>query len=231
MALPGCYGIRSLVAVRASILNDDGSRICPNVDGSAFAVGGVIKSDASRVVDTGQTDTQRDGDGNVCNTKTNPDVVTGIRGSLELCVFDAELIEVLTGARLLTSGGTTIGFEEPSASATQRKIEFHTWSRAWSGSGQAAAPYNYLHAVYFATKWRLGDTTFEENALKIPLSFTGESNLNINIGSFDDIPPLVVGDGFSAQFLANDVPVATDAPYNGHGLSCGYVDTPSCTSS
>lgn len=115
---PGCYGARNLVAVRASRLNDDGTRICPNVDGSAYLRGGAIRFGASTDVDAGDTDVQRDGDGNVCNTRSNPDVVTGVSLELELCIFDFEMIEILTGGVLGLDGATTIGIEYPGASDT-----------------------------------------------------------------------------------------------------------------
>lgn len=230
-ALPGCYGARNLVAIRASRLNADGTRICPNTDGSAFEVGGPISFAMNQVVDTGQVDTQRDGNGAVCNTDTSPDIVTGIAGDLTLCIFDFQLIEVLTGARLLVSGGTAIGIELPDPSDTPPTVEFHWWSKAWDTSGQAASPYSYVHGAAFATQWRIGDMTFEENALDVPLTFTGKSNANIVIGTFDDVPLDVQGDGFAAIWFADDVPDADSAPYNVNALSCGYVDSPVCAAS
>ena len=230
-ALPGCYGARNLVAIRASRLEADGTRICPNTDGSAFMTNGQVSFDVSRVVDAGATDTQRDGDGAVCNTDTTADIVTGISGSLELCKFDFQMIELLTGARLIQTGGTAYGIEEPDPADTPPTIEFHWWAKAWAGAGQAASPYSYLHGVAFATQWRLGDQTFDNSALAVPLTFTGKANENIVIGTFDDIPLDVQGDGFTAMWLADDVPDADAAPYNVNGLTCGYVDSPSCSSS
>jgi hypothetical protein len=184
-----------------------------------------------QVVDTGQTDTQRDGNGSICNTDTTPDVVTGIRGDLTLCIFDFQMIELLTGARLLVNGGTAIGIELPDPSDTPPTIEFHAWAKAWDGSSQAASPYSYVHLAAFATQWRIGDMTFEENAFEIPLTFTGKANQNIVIGSFDDIPLDVQGDSFAAIWFANDVPDADASPYNDNALTCGYVDTPACSAS
>jgi len=230
-ALPGCYGARNLVAIRASRLNDDGTRICPNTDGSAFMVGGAISFSMNQVVDAGATDTQRDGNGAVCNTDTSPDIVTGIAGDLTLCIFDFQMIELLTGARLLVDGSTAIGIELPNPSNTPPTVEFHAWAKAWSGGGIAAAPYSYAHLAAFATQWRIGDMSFEENALEVPLTFTGKANENIVIGSFDDIPLDVVGDSFAAIWFADDVPDADSAPYNDNALACGYVDTPACSSS
>lgn len=229
--LPGCYGARDLVAIRASRLNADGTRICPNEDGSAFMVGGPISFSVTRTVDAGATDTQRDGAGNVCNTNTTPDVVTGIGGTLLLCKLDFQMIEILTGGRLLVSGGVAYGYEEADPGDTPPAVEFHWWTKAWGASGQAASPYSYIHHVAPYTQWRLGDETFDNNALEVPLTFKGQSNTSIVIGSFDDIPLDAQGDGFTARWFATDVPDADAAPYNENALTCGYVDTPSCSSS
>jgi len=231
-ALPGCYGARNLVAIRASRLNADGTRICPNTDGSAFMVGGPISFDLNQVVDAGTTDVQRDGNGAICNTDTSADIVTGIAGTLELCIYDFQMIELLTGARLLITGGVTgYGIELPDPSDTPPTVEFHWWSKAWDSAGQAASPYSYVHGAAFSTQWRIGDMSFGENALTVPLTFTGKANANIVIGSFDDIPLDVQGDGMAAIWFADDVPDADASPYNDNALSCGYVDTPACSAS
>lgn len=230
-APPGCYGARNLAAIRASRLNADGTRICPNTDGSAFETDGPISFSIEPVVDAGQVDSLRDGDGAICNTDTTPDIVTGIRGNLELCVFDIQMIEVLTGARLLVSGGTSIGVEFPDPGDTPPTVEFHWWSNAWVTGSQAATPYRYVHGAAFATQWRLDTLTFELGAFTVPLVFSGEANTNIVIGSFDDIPLDVQGDGQAAVWFADDIPDALVSPYNVNSLTCGYVDTPACSAS
>lgn len=230
-ALPGCYGARDLVAIRASRLNADGTRICPNEDGSAFMIGGAISFNVQRVVDSGTTDSQRDGAGNICLTKTTADIVTGIRGNLTLCKLDFQMIELLTGGRCLVSGGVAYGFEEADPNDTPPAVEFHWWENNWSGASQVASPYLYVHNVAVYTQWRLGDETFDNTNLEVPLTFTGQANTSIVIGTFDDIPLDVQGDGFTSRWLADDIPDADTAPYNENGLSCGYVDSPACSAS
>jgi hypothetical protein len=227
---PGCYGARNLVAIRASLLNSDGTRICPNQDGSAYNLA-PVRINVRRDVETGETDVLRNGDGVICSTRTTPDTVTGITAELELCTFDMELIEILTSARLLTAGAVTIGIEEAAPDTTVQPVEFHGWMRAWDGASQAAAPYSYIHFVLFNTTWRLGDFDATSGALTIPIVGKGSANTSISIGSFDDIPPDAVGDGFSAWWFDNDLPDSGVSPYSEHARTCGYVDTPACTSS
>jgi len=229
--LPGCYGARNLVAIRASRLNADGTRICPNEDGSAYTVGGQISFDVRRNTVGGNTDVLNNGNGGVCNTDTTPQIVTGINGTLTLCVFDFQMIELLTGARLLVDGGIGYGFEEADPQDDPPLIEFHWWIKMWDGASQAPTPYTYMQSVAVATQWRLGDQTFGENALTVPLLFTGKANENIVIGTFDDIPLDVQGDGFTAGWATDTVPDPNVAPYSDNGLTCGYVDSPACSAS
>jgi len=230
-SLPGCYGSRNLAAIRASRINADGTRICPNTDGSAFQTQGMVSFNVEPVVDTGSTDTQRDGDGNVCNTDTTADIVTGIRGTLVMCAVDYQMIELLTGSRLLLSGATAIGIEAADPQDTPPHVEFHWWTKAWVSGGQAATPFMYHHGAAFKTQWRIDTVNFELGATLVPLVYTGETNPNIVIGTFDDVPLDVQGDGQWAMWLADDIPDADVAPYNVNALTCGYVDSPACSAS
>ena len=133
-ALPGCFGARNLVAMRATILTEEGARICPNVDGAA-ALQGVTSFTASLRIDQGQTDVQRDGDGNVCNTRTSADVVTGVDLAAELCVFDWEMIETLTGGTIAVNAGATHGWEYAKAADTPPHTIVDVWARTWDGAG------------------------------------------------------------------------------------------------
>lgn len=222
-----CYGARNLVAIRATRLADDGSRICPNVDGSAFLFGGAISFTATQRVDAGATDIQRDGDGNICNTRTGNDSITGVDFALELCIFDFEMLEILVGGVLASSGGVVHGWEMPRATDASPRVEFHAWARTWQGAGQAADPYSYTHVGFFNSSWTSPSLNLQENALSLPLTGKGQENSGISIGSFDDIPPEFVGSFGGAWWVpSTDLPDQTIL-----GKSCGYIDTPACTSS
>ncbi len=147
-ALRGCYGSRNLLAIRASRLLADGTRICSNTDGSAFQTKGPISFSLEPVVESGSTDVQKDGDGNRCNFDTTGDIVTGISGTLELCTLDFQMIEILTGARLLIST-EGYGIELPDPSDTPPSVEFHWWSKTWNGGQQVASPNLYTHGAAF----------------------------------------------------------------------------------
>jgi hypothetical protein len=216
------------VAIRATIIEADGTRICPNVDGAAALTGGAISFNASLRIDAGQTDLQRDGDGNVCNSRTSADVVTGVDLNLELCVFDFELIETMTGGIIAVNGGVTHGWEYAKATATAPHVVFDAWARTWDGAGQATSAYAYTRLSFFNTTWVPGQISFQENALSFPLTGKGSENSNISIGPWNDIPTEFVGSFGAAWWAAAaDLP---DSP-NADGNDCGYIDVPVCSAS
>lgn len=225
----GCYQSLDLVAVRASILDTDGTRICSNSNGSAYNLR-PISLGRSPIVSTGETFEQKSGDGTICVSISDADVTTGENLTLNLCQLDLELISVLTGAELLLDGSAEVfGLEAPDPSVTQSPIEFHAWTKAYSGSSQVASPRNYWHWVWPSTKWNIGDWTFERGILSVAITGKASANANIGNGSFGDLPGAGVQQFFGV-WLDNDVPDSTAAPYNANGLSCGFVDTPACSS-
>lgn len=228
MALPGCFGARNLVAVRASRLSEDGTRICPNNDGSAAMTGGTISFSAALRIDTGQTDLQRDGDGNTCSTRTSDDVLTGVDLNLELCIFDWEMIETLTGGTLDLVGGVTNGWEVALSSDVKPHSEFHAWARTWDGAGAAPAARAYTQIYFPNTTWVPGTISGQEGAWSFPLTGKGSENSSISIGSFNDVPPEFVGAMYGAWWSAA---AKLPANPNADGNSCGYIDTPACSSS
>lgn len=228
MTMAGCFGARNLVAVRAARIEADGSRICPNIDGAAAITGGALSFSASLRIDAGQTDLQRDGDGNVCNSRTTDDVVTGVDLNLELCILDWELIETLTGGIIAVNAGETHGWEFRRSSDEVPHTIFDAWARTWDGAGPAIAALAYTRISAYNTTWVPGQVTFQENALSFPLTGKGSENSNISIGPFNDIPTEFVGSLYGMwQTSASDLP---DDP-NPDGNSCGYIDVPACTSS
>jgi hypothetical protein len=228
MTMAGCFGARNLVAVRAARIEADGSRICPNVDGAAAITGGALSFSASLRIDAGQTDLQRDGDGNVCNTRTTDDVITGVDLNLELCVLDFELIETLTGGIIAVNAGETHGWEYAKATDTVPHTIVDAWARTWDGAGAATTALAYTRLSYFNTTWVPGQITFQENALSFPLTGKGSENSVISIGPFNDIPTEFVG-SFGAIWWAAAADLPADP--NPDGNSCGYIDVPACTSS
>jgi hypothetical protein len=225
----GCYQSLDLCAVRASVLNADGTRIGSNPNGSAYNLR-PISLGRSPIVATGDTFEQRDGCGNICVSITDPDVTTGETLTLTLCQLDLELISLLTGGSVLLDGtGEVYGIEAPDPGNTVDPVEFHVWTKAYSGSSQVASPRNYWHWVFPYTQWNIGDWTIERGILSVSLTGKAAANANLGSGSFGDLPPAGVQQFFGV-WLDNDIPDSAVSPYNANGLSCGFVDTPALAS-
>lgn len=229
MAQYGCYQSLDMCAVRAATLDSDGSKLGATTNGGAYNLT-PISLGRSPIVSTGETLEQRDGCGNICVSITDADVTTGEDLTLTLCQLDLELISILTGGEvLMDSGGTVIGVEAPDPSATAPVIEFDSWTKAYSGSSPVAAPRDYWHWVWPFTRWNIGDWTIERGVLQVSLTGKASANANLGSGAFNDLPGAGIQQFFGV-FLASDIPDADDSPYNGNGLSCGFVDLPASAS-
>jgi hypothetical protein len=229
MAQTGCFGSYQLMAVRAHRLEADGSKICPNPDGSAYNLRPVrLQIDPQQT--TGERAEQRAGDGTLCGIAENPDLTTGVNLTLELCQLDLELLELLTGGQIVLDAGDTIGYIGPDPTSPPDPVEFHAWSKSWAGSSQNASPHGYVHWVFPQVVWTIGGNTLENAHLVIQVTGKASANPNLGTGSMDDLPSANFGDSFIGWYLADDLPDSADSPYSQEGISCGYFDTPACGS-
>jgi hypothetical protein len=226
-----CATSVQLVAVRASRLATDGAKICPNPDGSAYSMR-PIQLQIEPQTTTGDRIEQKDGSGNICVVQENPDLTTGMNLTLQLCQLDPELLEVLTAGQIIVSGPNNFGYIGPSGEESPDPVEFHAWSKAWTGSSQAGDPYSFIHWVFPLVQWTLGGQTLGNSGLVLTLTGKARPNPNLNLGSFGDLPSPNIGDSYIGWYFtdAADVPDPTVAPYDDNDSQCGYIDTPSCGS-
>lgn len=220
-----CWNSADLCAVRFSLLDTDGTPLCGEVDGTAYSMT-PISLQVTPTVDAGETVTTRTGCGDICYTRTDPDVETGADLALTLCTYDVELIALLTSAEVLTVNGAP-GFAKGTQTATP--VESHFWTKTLDGSSQVAAPNNYWHHVFPNVTWTLGSYTLGRDALQMVLNGNAAPSGNIGTGAFGDIPATT--DPFwVAVWTANDIPDPDVSPYNQNDLACGFIDTPACSS-
>lgn len=222
----GCYTSADLCAVRISVLNEDGTPIFSNTDGSAYDMT-PVSLQISPTSSTGDTFEQRDGCGNIRFTRTNPDTNTGADLTLQIVNIDHEFIARALGTSIIVDGSAeNIGVAY--GTATGAPVEFHAWAKAFSDSSPVASPRTYVHHVFPYVTWTVGQQTLQQNARLITLNGTATSSSTIGDGGFGDIPE-TIEPGIAyywAEFLADDIPDPDVAPYNANGIGCGYVDTP-----
>lgn len=225
----GCYQSLDLCAVRAATLDTDGSKLGATVNGGAYNLRPISLA-RNPVVSAGETFEQRDGCGRICVSLIDPDVTTNEELTLELCQLDLELISTLTGAEVLLDGtGEVIGIEAPDPGGTAPVIEFDAWTKAYDGSSPVATPRTYWHWVWPFTQWNIANWTIERGILSVQLTAKASANANLGSGAFNDLPGAGIQQFFGV-FLADDIPDADTSPYNGAGLSCGFVDLPASAS-
>ena len=223
--MPNCWNSADLCAVRFSLLDTDGSPLCSEPDGSAYDLTPLSLA-VTPTVAAGETVTTRTGCGDVCYTRTDPDVPTGADLVLTICTFDIELIA-------LVSGGESYTFNAAPAMAigtqTADPVESHFWTRTKDGSSNVAAPNTWWHHVYPNVTWAIGNHTFGRDSLQMVLNGTAQVSSTIGAGGFSDIPTDPVDPYWWNVWTADDKPESDVAPYNENGFACGFVDTPACS--
>jgi hypothetical protein len=225
----GCYTSVDVCAVRAATLDSDGSKLGATVNGGAYNLR-PISITQSFTFSTGESFEQRDGCGNICFARSDVDVLTGADITLELCQLDLELISILTGGQvLLDPSGEVIGVESPMSNLTPPVVEFDFWTKAFDGNSPVAAPRTYWHWVFPFTQWTWGQWQNQRGSLVINLTGTASENANLGSGAFNDLPGAGV-QGVVGVFLADDIPESDESPYNGSGLSCGFINLPASAS-
>ena len=220
-----CWNSADLCAVRFSLLDTDGSPLCGEPDGTVYTMT-PISLQVTPTVDAGETVTTRTGCGDICYTRTDADVDTGADLVLTLCNHDPEFIALAVGAEVLEVNGEP-GYAKGIQVAGA--VEAHFWTKTFDGSARVAAPNSWWHFVYPNVTWSLGAKTLGRDSLQVVLNGTAGPSASIGNGAFGDIPT-TVDPFYEAVWTAEDIPDPDVSPYNQNDLSCGFIDTPDCSS-
>ncbi len=220
MTMNGCYKSTDICAIRASILAPDGSPLYGEPDGSAWN-----KSQRSlgrsAITQTISGVNEETGCGDICYTEPDRTITTGETLTLQLCELDYELINILTGAEVITEGAVTIGLIAPDPSVSATPVEFHAWSNNKTNNAQVASPYTHKHWVWPWSEWSIGDWTLQRGLLAVIVTGVAKANANLGIGTFQDVVSPITQ--FFGVFDAEDIPVLGEAPYT---VGCGWLDNP-----
>lgn len=154
-------------------------------------------------VDTkkGDTKDQINGCGALMATFKDPDLIKGVSLALDLCQLDAELLEILTGASLFTSGANAIGMQLPAVGSEPPNVCLEAWSKAWDGDSQIVDAFTspnstYIHWVFPWVQSVQGDFTMEHELMIVPVNSVGKENARITAnGPFNDWPSAVAARG------------------------------------
>lgn len=218
---------RGLVAIRGTLLGDDGSRaFCGQADTSFYSMCPQSISGAE-TTEAGEQQTLRCGSGDAFATFTTDDITTGQTLTIVMAAIDIEAIILMTGATPLIEAGDVIGWS--GGQSFGDPFELHAWAEAYSGS--AAATPNYWHHVWPFVTAKLSPVNLVEGFQTVTITAKVQANAVLGNGSFLDIPVQAFEstDEFHAAWRDSDEPDPLVAPYN-NGLGGGFIATPACAS-
>lgn len=194
------YGTFQVAAQRVALLTSSGAPDAGAKNG--YYTKGVVDVGVDLDVQTGAEDTLIRGDGEVCATSRDRDIIKRSKLDVNLCALDAALIALSTGALLISDGLVPMGYQVlgPDDGAPP-PVCYEVWSLAWDNSVQATPTVlsdevAYWHWVFPAWKGNVGKNTLNAKHNAVPL--TGLSSVNPNItanGPFDDWPAWVADVG------------------------------------
>lgn len=215
MTAPALSAHRCLTSVyaerlRVVRLHADGS-LDPGTE-NMYVTDALISIGSEPEIEAGEELTQRNGGGAICVTASGDDSIRRFNLTLSLCQLDSELIEMLTGATLIESGGVTVGLQMPRQGDVQPIVCVEAWSQARTASEQASEDGSNLwfHWVWPKVRWTIGGHTLENGILTVPLTGKAEENDSMGLGPAADWPAVITA--AEAWFLDDDEPAAV----------CGY---------
>lgn len=196
MGAPAIDSHRCLSAVmacrlRVARLHDDGT-LDPGAE-NLYVSDAIISIGSDPDVEAGTVLTQKNGCGRVCVRRRSDDETLAYNLTMSLCQLDAELIEMLTGATLITVGGVTVGLQRPKQGDAKPLVCVEAWQEARNATEQATfgGALLWWHWAWPKVKWTAGQHTLEEGVLTVPLTGYAEENDQMGTGPAADWPDLI----------------------------------------
>lgn len=209
-----CTGSLQACRLRVARLSADGAPAA-GVN-NLYVTDALIQINWKVVLKTGAQIDVENGCGDICLTYQGRDRVKSVDLDMQLCVLDAELIELLTGSNLIVVDGDNVGWSLPDSSVEiDNDVSIEAWSLAWDGDEQAIDDNSdtlWHHWVWPRTTWTFGDGGLSNDALRVPLVGHGKSNSAFGNGPANDMPWNAVS-GPMGEFVT---------PISPPEAACGY---------
>lgn len=218
-----CFGSLQVCAYRITQLNSNGTAWA----GANHGLANNTLIDATVEVDleAGADLTMKNGCGSICQTFKDCDRIKGVNITLNLCALDSKMIQMMVGGwAFIDSTGAgaqdVIGYELPASDeACTAGVALELWTKAWSGSSQAAPAFAsgspvYFHWVFPKTTWSIGSLNMEDDFMTVPLIGYGVANARMSAnGPYDDWPvDIAAGGGINnagGWFFDTTIPTAS----------------------
>jgi len=188
----------------------------------------IVRIASSPEYSAGEDFEMKNGCGQLCVVMKNCDQLKRMNLSLELCTRDPALVELLSGASLLTDGTDIIGYSRRGVGkACPASVTVEIWTKAMSINNTCppASVDDYSDARWWRVVWpkatfTLGDVNFANEIATLTLNGFAESNPNLEDGPFNDLPAGVTLDTSSPEHMFLDLVGPPTA-------ACGYTAVPS----
>lgn len=225
----GLYGSIKTAVIRIARL----SAACAPVSGASegAASKAIISMQAQAEYETGTEYTQKNGQGDLLISVKDEDKLKRLNLSLEMATRDFELISLMTGATLVTSGGTNYGIQRRGVGATApQPVSMEIWTKVGQSAGTCAATASgqYFRHIYPKVTWTLGDTDLGDAVATVRMTGVAEGNPNwTSNGPFNDWYYGAI-DGTTPEIWALDPvysdPVTSIVPSS--GTAGGFITVP-----
>lgn len=235
MPEPHCFGSLQVCRMRIAKLNASGSPLTGALNG--YVTNALIEATVDLEIEEGDQFTLKNGCGEICQTFRDCDRLVGASIEMDLCHLDAELVAFMTGSSVIrdlggAGSGNAIGMEFAGTDdACADGVSLEMWTKAWDNTVQATPPFAggntnvYFHFVFPRTKFHVGQLTFENDFMRVPVAGFAEENPRITSnGPFDDWPADIAARGgitnIGGFFLDSTIPTA----------ACGAISVSSAAS-
>lgn len=214
-----CYSSIKGLAMRATRLNSNGEW---TTGATASAVSdGFVSIGMSENTESGTEYKKKKANGRYCVNQREKDLTNWIDLEIALCEIDPELVELMTGSRLIVDyDGATVGISKTNADADPFALE------VWTETAGIQAKKKWIYWLLFCENGKLnGNPTIQDDALELTISVSTFLNPAWGKGPYDVVAqdnlgtpgPLLVnytGDEYIYQQLTEIAPPTT---------TCGYV--------
>lgn len=157
-------------------------------------------------------------------------IVAAYRGEDKLKRFDFELqmaqwepalVEMMIGATGISQGGKVSGNWFPitqfdCGTSGTPLVAFEGWQDAWDVDRQSSAPFRYIHWVFPASKWQMGDMSLGNEFAQPTFKGYSRSNTNWALGIYGDYPE--AAQALGGYFMTNTIPTAV-CDYQTEGIT------------
>jgi hypothetical protein len=221
MAQDGCFQSFFVCAMRVTRLSSTGAPLTGVNDGYLAKAPVMVTVTPDR--ETGVELTAQNGCGALCAYYKQQDQLKKYDINFELCDLDNELIEILTEESLITVVGETVGREFRRVGACQTTqtvgVALEFWSNRWDSCAPptgAAGASPYWHWFFPRAYLQVGETTMENDFMKVPIEGYLQENPNFDAGVWTENPfPAAAAPLLSMGAVIEDSSIPTAA--------CGYT--------